>query len=154
MRINPRAIAAAAALAWTLGAPVARADQELWWGGEGKSLFTAATFYGRTEYWDWWSAGHKYQNEYKDGYLTIRPALGFRYLRWGAFTEGQFTSLQGLPTRGVAPAPKGALGTGAVYFQNVGAKDVNRLYLKNAYAENTDLAGPYVNTIRIRGGRM
>ncbi len=135
-------------------ASAAFADHDLWWIGEGKALRGSVLAMGRIEAWDWFSSGPKYDHKYTQGFGTIRPGLGFRWTRWGAWVEGQATAIQGLPPKSSPPAPKGAMGTGALYYGHIQRRDDIRVYVKHAYAENTDVLGPWINTLRIRGGRF
>ena len=82
-------------------------------------LIITANWRTRVEYWDWFSTPG-FQDNYTFGASVLRFGIGQKQedFDWQLELEAPF--LFGLPNHAVAPAPQGALGLGANYFQSNG----------------------------------
>lgn len=93
----------------------------------------------RLEGWDWFEAGADVENEYLDAFETARLGLKYNHPRFSWVVEGQATQFENLPGNAVAPAPRGALGTGATYFQHTGDRSATAFFVKHLYLDFHDV---------------
>jgi nitrate ABC transporter ATP-binding subunit len=129
------------------------ADQTVWQPREDTTVSIFGSALGRVEAWDWFEAGGDVDNEYIDAFETVRLGLKAQHPHLGLVAEGQLTQFQNLPGDAVAPAPRGALGIGALYFQHAGERSPTGFFLKHLYADVKDIV-PGVPGVNVRLGRF
>lgn len=108
----------------------------------------------RFEVWNWFEAGADVENEYVDAFETLRLGLKYLHPRLQVVVEGQGTQFENLPGDAVAPAPRGALGTGATYFQHTGDRSATGVFLKQLFLTVRDLLTPYQQGVDLTLGRF
>lgn len=106
----------------------------------------------RYEAWRWFEAGPEFSNEYGYGFSRTRLGASLKHESFLLRIEGQLTQWANLPGDAVAPAPRGALGVGANYFQHAGERSPTGLLLKYAYLEAT--GDPLPDGLTLRTGRF
>jgi hypothetical protein len=84
-------------------------------------LIITANWRTRVESWDWFSTPG-FQDNYTFGASVLRFGIGQKREDWDWQLELEAPILFNLPSHAVAPAPQGALGLGANYFQSNGTE--------------------------------
>lgn len=93
----------------------------------------------RYEYWNWFEPVSNFENEYNYGFTRNRLNITLKD-DWGSlFIQGQYTQFGNLPDDAIAPAPVGAMGAGALYFQHSGNTSSHEIFLKSAYVDLTNI---------------
>ncbi|HJQ32040.1 MAG TPA: alginate export family protein [Pyrinomonadaceae bacterium] len=100
----------------------------------------------RAESYGWFEAPG-YEDSYTFGAAQLRLALGQQLEKFDWLVEGQFTGLFNLPSRAVAPAPRGQLGLGASYFAANGSQDASAV-LKQAYVKAKGVFGDRASSLK------
>src|SRR5579885_1226582 len=147
-------VAAAVAAARLLGTGLCHAEVDLFEVG-GQPLTLTGTMRARPEVWNWFTPG-KVRNGNDDHryhfYDTfVRLGAGYQIDGIKAFAELMSPALLHLPDDAAAPAPQGALGLGATYYQANSHRSSASVFLKQAYLEFHDQLeqGTY-----LKGGRF
>lgn len=95
-----------------------------------------------------WFDTPNFQDNYTFGEATLRLSLGQQREKFDWLVEGEFPLLVNLPTRAIAPAPAGQLGTGASYFAANGGRDGSAIF-KQCYIRFKGAFGDAPSRLRI-----
>jgi hypothetical protein len=141
-------------LAGGLDGTAAHADVEVWSPNEQTRLSVFGSLLSRLEAWSWFEGGADADNDYVDAFETVRLGVKLQHSRVNVLCEGQHTQFQNLPGDAAAPAPRGALGTGATYFQHTGDRSATAFFIKHLYLSFKDLLVPWFGGVDLRLGRF
>ncbi|MSQ47818.1 MAG: hypothetical protein EXR78_05415 [Deltaproteobacteria bacterium] len=105
----------------------------------------------RGEFWGWFDDKGPYESNYNFFGSVARGMVSWKDDAFDVVFEAQNSSLANLPDESVAPAPKGALGLGAVYFAHNRRQNDTNIFLKQAYItlKKVGVEGPM-----LKGGRF
>lgn len=119
---------------------------------DGQPLVLTGSMRTRAYAWDFFNPGPRkgvaYQNRYSYGANVLRLGLGYKTHGVSVFGELMNPTLIGIPDAALAPAPQGALGLGANYYQANRERYGSSIFLKQAYAL---VQG---EGLRVQGGRF
>jgi Alginate export len=105
----------------------------------------------RGEFWGWFDDKGPYESNYNFMGSVVRGMVSWKDDAFDVVFEAQNSSLVNLPAESVAPAPKGALGLGAVYFAHNRRRNDTNIFLKQAYITLKKVG---VEGLMLKGGRF
>ncbi|NOT55368.1 MAG: hypothetical protein HOP18_12240, partial [Deltaproteobacteria bacterium] len=105
----------------------------------------------RGEFWGWFDDKGPYESNYNFMGSVARGMVSWKDDAFDVVFEAQNSSLVNLPDESVAPAPKGALGLGAVYFAHNRRRNDTNIFLKQAYITLKKVG---VEGLMLKGGRF
>lgn len=105
----------------------------------------------RGEFWGWFDDQGPAESNYNFMGSVARGMVAWKDEAFDVVFEGQNSSLVNLPDEAMAPAPKGALGLGAVYFAHNRQRNDTNIFLKQAYITLKKMG---VEGLMLKGGRF
>lgn len=105
----------------------------------------------RGEFWGWFDDKGPHESNYNFMGSVARGMVSWKDGAFDVVFEAQNSSLVNLPDGSVAPAPKGALGLGAVYFAHNRRRNDTNIFLKQSYITLKKVG---VEGLMLKGGRF
>lgn len=130
----------------------AKAEVDLFKLGKETRVSVAGEITARDSYESWFqSEPPQADNNYNYFFTRSRLSLAMRHPYIGAFIQAQDVHMWNIPENSIAPAPRGPLGIGAIYYMHNGSDSPHSLIIRQAYLDFPRL---FAKGLSARVGRL
>jgi hypothetical protein len=114
----------------------ARAEEKLFTLGKDTSITASGEITARNTYENWFEPALPNVNNSYDYFFTrTRLAIALRNPYINAYVQAQDVHMWNLPENSIAPAPQGAMGSGATYYSHAKSDTDHSLIIRQAYLD-------------------